>query len=73
LTQGQCEREALFQVLAGSDTTATAIRATVLYIITTPRVYEALKKEIAKGVRDASISSPISYDEAKKLPYLQVR
>jgi cytochrome P450 len=72
LTQGECEREALFQILAGSETTATAIRATVLYIITTPHIYQALKKEIAQGIRDGNISNPIAYDEAKKLPYLQV-
>lgn len=72
LTQAECETEALFQIIAGSDTTATAIRATVLYIITTPHVYQALKNEIAHGIRDGNISNPITYDEAKKLPYLQV-
>ena len=73
LTQAECETEALFQILAGSDTTATAIRATMLHIITTPRVYQALKKEISKGIRYGRISNPITYDEARKLPYLQVR
>ncbi|KAK3349723.1 cytochrome P450 [Lasiosphaeria hispida] len=71
LTQSECETEALFQILAGSDTTATAIRATMLYIITTPRVSQALRTEIAKGIRDGTISNPITHDEAKKLPYLQ--
>jgi len=73
LTQAECETEALFQILAGSDTTATAIRATLLHIITTPRVYQALKKEISEGIRYGKISKPITYDEARKLPYLQVR
>jgi cytochrome P450 len=73
LTQAECETEALFQILAGSDTTATAIRATMLHIITTPRVYQALKKEISEGIRGGKISNPIIYDEARKLPYLQVR
>ena len=72
MTQRECAREALFQILAGSDTTATAIRATFLYIITTPRVYQGLKREISQGIRDGNISNPITYDEAKKLPYLQV-
>jgi len=44
----------------------------MLYIITTPRVYQLLKKEIAHGIKEGQISNPITYDEAKKLPYLQV-
>ncbi len=53
--------------IAGSDTTAGAIRSTFLYIITIPRVYSRLLAEISS----ASISSPIQDAEAKKLPYLQ--
>jgi cytochrome P450 len=53
--------------IAGSDTTATAVRATFLYIITIPRVHHKLLTEISS----ATLSSPISDAEAKKLPYLQ--
>ena len=53
--------------MAGSDTTATAIRTTFLYIITTPRVLAKLLAEIS----GATLSSPISDVEAKKMPYLQ--
>jgi cytochrome P450 len=53
--------------LAGSDTTATAIRATILYITTNPRVHSKLLAEISS----ASPSSPIQDVEARKLPYLQ--
>lgn len=53
--------------MAGSDTTATAIRATFLYIITNPRILAKLRAEISSS----SISSPIRDSEAKKLPYLQ--
>lgn len=53
--------------LAGSDTTATAIRATILYITTNPRVYAKLLAEISS----AAPSSPIQDAEARKLPYLQ--
>ena len=42
LTKDEAEAEAVVQVVAGSDTTATAIRATLLYIITSPRVYGKL-------------------------------
>lgn len=71
MTQRQCQTEALFQIIAGSDTTATAIRATLLYIMTTPRVYDALRREIDEGIRRGKISSPIKGSEAMELPYLQ--
>jgi len=51
---------------AGSDTSAQAIRATLLYIITNPHVQATLLEEIS----NASISSPITDVESRKLPYL---
>ncbi|KAK4239773.1 Pisatin demethylase [Achaetomium macrosporum] len=71
LTQSQCETEALFQIIAGSDTTATAIRCTMLYLMSTPRAYRALQAEIDQGIRTGRISSPITNAEANELPYLQ--
>jgi cytochrome P450 len=53
--------------IAGSDTTAVAIRVIFLYLITTPRVLERFRAEYSK----ASISSPIQDSEARNLPYLQ--
>src|SRR5262245_1512803 len=53
--------------MAGSDTTATAIRTTFLYTITTPRVLTKLLAEISK----ATLSSPVSDAEARTLPYVQ--
>jgi cytochrome P450 len=53
--------------MAGSDTTATAIRATMLYLLMNPRVVAKLRVEI-----DASnVSSPITNAEAQNMPYLQ--
>ena len=57
--------------LAGSDTTATAIRATVLFLITTPSALWRLRAEIDEAVHKSSISSPIKDSEARALPYLQ--
>jgi len=71
LTQRECETEALFQTIAGSDTTAGAIRMTMLYVMTTPRVYLALQKEIDDAVASRTISDPITSTEAEVLPYLQ--
>jgi len=72
LTEKQCNNEAILQVLAGSDTTATAIRATMLYIITTPRIYTALQSEIDLAIRSGKISAPVTSAESlAHLPYLQ--
>lgn len=58
--------------IAGSDTTATALRVTLLHIITNPRVYRLLTTEIHTALSQNLISSPIITDaEAKSLPYLQ--
>ena len=57
--------------VAGSDTTATALRVTLLHIITNPRVYNTLNSEILSASQNQQISSPITDIEAKDLPYLQ--
>lgn len=67
LTERETRGEILLQFIAGSDTSALAIRATLLYILTNSHVQKTLLKEIS----EASISSPITDAEARKLPYLQ--
>ena len=60
--------------MAGSDAVATAVRATVLYIITNPRVYQRLQAEIDTAEQSGCIASPVIRDsEARSLPYLQAR
>ncbi|KAI0147437.1 LolP protein [Xylariaceae sp. FL1272] len=58
-------------LFAGSDTTDTVIRSTMLYIMLTPRVYSCLKATIRQAVTEGQVSKPISYKQAKDLPYLQ--
>ncbi|KZL84498.1 cytochrome p450, partial [Colletotrichum incanum] len=68
LTQEEASSEILMQILAGSDTTATAIRATLLHIITNRRVLTALCAEI----KEARPSWPVVTEaEARKMRYLQ--
>ncbi|KAI0895193.1 cytochrome P450 [Annulohypoxylon nitens] len=68
----QCKSEIVVQILAGSDTTAHAIRATMLNIITSPRIYDKVRAEIDAAIADGRIqSSPVKAAEAKQLPYLQ--
>ena len=52
---------------AGSDTTATAIRSTLLHLIMHPRIMSKLRAEISS----TALSSPIQDTEARKMPYLQ--
>jgi cytochrome P450 len=60
----------LFRV-AGSDTTATAIRVFLLHVLSNGVVYSKLQTEIDQGIRSGLISDPIKQSDAKKMPYLQ--
>ncbi|GAB1319333.1 hypothetical protein MFIFM68171_09543 [Madurella fahalii] len=67
LTREEAESESVMQILAGAETTATAIRMTLFYIYSNPRILFKLRAEIEK----ARPSSPITNAEATNLPYLQ--
>lgn len=71
LTQDQVATESLLQVLAGSDTTASAIRFTMLHLLANPPAYQKLVREIDEGIASGNISSPIKDSEARQMPYLQ--
>lgn len=70
LTVQEAESEAMLQILAGSDSTATAIRMTFLHILTSPRVYAKLTKEVRTTAAKRT-SAIIKSSEARELPYLQ--
>lgn len=70
-SQKDAETEALIQIIAGSETTATAIQATILHIITSPHIYSRLQSEIDTAAEERRISSPVSNAEAQSLEYLQ--
>ncbi|KGQ04468.1 Pisatin demethylase [Beauveria bassiana D1-5] len=67
----EAEMEMSITLIAGSDTTATALRATLLSIISTPTVYQRLINEIDAAEAKGRISHPVRNCEAQKLPYLQ--
>lgn len=75
LTRGEAEQEGVLQLAAGSDTTATGLRATMLCIISNPRVSSKLSAEIERAVASgkvtSSTSSIITDEQARSLPYLQ--
>ncbi|KAI5456019.1 benzoate 4-monooxygenase cytochrome P450 [Mariannaea sp. PMI_226] len=55
LSQCEAESESLVQIIAGSDTTATAFRTTMVHIITNPQVYRRLQGEIDTAICDATL------------------
>lgn len=72
LSQIECEAEGLFMIMAGTESTASAIRAVLVHVMTCPQVYAKLKAEIKAAVALSSASTPvIQLKEAKCLPYLQ--
>lgn len=72
LNQTECETEGLFMIIAGTESTASAIRSALIHVMTAPIVYGKLKEEIRAAEEDGTASNPIKFDEAKQLPYLQV-
>lgn len=70
LSKEECEAETMTHIVAGSDT--TAMYGVMLYIVSSPPVYRRLKGEIQKAINDGAVSQPITLQEAKQLPYLQV-
>lgn len=71
MTQKVAELEVSGQLPAGSTTTSAALHGIMLYLLSTPTAYSRLKSEITTGIRQGRISSPVTGDEARKLPYLQ--
>ncbi|KAK5131531.1 hypothetical protein LTR08_000858 [Meristemomyces frigidus] len=71
LSQRESQSEAHIQILAGSESTSTVFRMTMLYIVTNPRIYHALQLEIDAAIAAGSISHVITDVEARQLPYLQ--
>ncbi|PGH27760.1 hypothetical protein AJ80_00548 [Polytolypa hystricis UAMH7299] len=72
VTRAEAEQETVLQIFAGSDTTATTIRTTVLFLITQPLALVKLQNELDQAEREGRLSRPIlTYEEAKSLPYLQ--
>lgn len=56
---------------AGTETSVTIIRGTLLQILSSPAVYHKLKQEIAEGIKAGRISQPVTNEQAKAMPYLQ--
>ncbi|CAH0050575.1 unnamed protein product [Clonostachys solani] len=58
-------------ILAGSDTTAIALRAIIHNVITNPVCYNKLQREIDELDEAGQLSDPIKESETRQMPYLQ--
>lgn len=72
LSPADAEADLSLLLPAGTDTSIAVIRATLLYLMVSPTIYAALKQEIADGIKQGCISSPVTTEEARNLPYLHV-
>lgn len=76
LVEDELRTEAAEQVVAGSDTTSSAINGVFLHLTANPRVQRKLQREIDEAVQsgDSSYlpaSNIIPHERARQLPYLQ--
>ncbi|KAI1143097.1 cytochrome P450 [Hypoxylon sp. FL0543] len=71
ITKEEAINELMLQVVAGTDSTATGIRMTLLFLATNPVAYGKLKSEIDNAIAEGKIGSPVRDIEARRLPYLQ--
>lgn len=72
LTQEQAEVESHLQIMAGAESTSSALRATFMLLLGSPGAYARLNKEIEGAVEKGGISWPVvTAVEAQKLEYLQ--
>ena len=56
---------------AGSDTTGISLSSILYHLTRSPSSVEKLRREIEEGIANATVSKPITFQEAQKLPYLQ--
>ena len=58
-------------VMAGADTTGTALGSTLNYLLMNPRCLEKVREEIDKADAERLLSVPVQYEETRQhLPYM---
>ncbi|KAI1754043.1 cytochrome P450 [Xylaria castorea] len=67
----ECQLDLSLLVPAGSETSAMMIRGTLLYLMSSPMIYQKAKQEIKDEISAGRISSPVTNEEAKSLEYMQ--
>ena len=62
---------AISNIVAGTDTTATTLKAIVYHLLKNPRCKERLIDEIDSRRAQGKVSDPVSLAEADSMPYVQ--
>ncbi|KAH0565669.1 hypothetical protein GP486_000943 [Trichoglossum hirsutum] len=57
--------------IAGSDTTAITMRAIIYYLLKKPAYMARLRAEVEKNQTQGLLSNPVTFEQARKMPYLQ--
>ncbi len=72
LTQQQAEVESHLQIMAGSDSTSSALRVILMLLLGSPTAYTKLNAEIESAIESGQISYPVvTSAETQQMPYLQ--
>jgi cytochrome P450 len=58
-------------IVAGSDTTATSLRAIIYYLLRNPLQKSKLVDEIDAKIKEGQLSKVVTFGEANEMPYLQ--
>ncbi|PTB55260.1 hypothetical protein M431DRAFT_520506 [Trichoderma harzianum CBS 226.95] len=69
MTKNDLIQQVFLSIIAGSNSSAHALRMTLLSLITSPPAYSALIDEIRRA--SSTVSSPITWSQTQSLPYLQ--
>ncbi|TPX18688.1 uncharacterized protein E0L32_002545 [Thyridium curvatum] len=71
LNQLECESDGLLALVAGSETTASVMRITMLSLLSSPTAYRKLKETVKQAIDEHGVSQPITFAECKDIPYLR--
>lgn len=71
MTSWEAQSVCVNNIIAGSDTTAISLNAALYHIYTIPHVLKNLRGEIDSMMKVGTISNPVTFEEAQKMPYLQ--
>jgi cytochrome P450 len=70
LGKGELQNHLMNNLLAGSDTTAMALRAVFYFVVGDGRVYECLQREIDEADAEGRLGEFVSYSECLEMKYL---
>lgn len=70
LNESQLADNMLVALLAGSETTATILKALMLHVISNSRVYRKLQAACDEVLSEIPLTETISYSRAQQIPYL---